>query len=86
MIRSYPAAKLMQFILCTYLLHLYTTGVVWQTKGEPMTCITCVSLVFTGNCGMLKLCPTMHVHTNFKALHVVNVQTHACNDMCVCEV
>ena len=47
--RSYPAAKLMHFIVHTYLLYLYTTCVVWQTKCELVTCITRVSCVFTGS-------------------------------------
>ena len=39
----------MHFIVYTCLLYLYTTCVVWQTKYELVTCITCVLYVFAGN-------------------------------------
>ena len=38
----------MHFINYTYLLYLYTTHVVWQTKCEFVMCVTHVVHVFTG--------------------------------------
>ena len=80
-IKSCPAAKWIHFIVYMYLLNLYTTLVVWQTKYELVTCITCVLHVITAihvdaRIARKRAC----AHHSF-SLHVVNMKTHTCTDM-----
>ena len=72
------AAKQLYFISYCYCACSYTTRVVWKTKCNLMTCISCVVCVCFPMCARQN-CLQQCVHTPvFKVLHALNVQAHAC--------
>ena len=84
--KKLPSCKLMHFIVYTYLLYLYTTPVVWQTKHKFMMCIAHVLHMFTGGCVCTpKLRAIVCVNTKFlsftcgkhTSMHV-HVYLHKC--------
>ena len=76
--------KPMHFIVYTYLLYLYTTRVVWQTKCELMTCITCMSCVFTGNHVHIEIaCNSAYPCQFFKFTHDKRADTRMYWQACI---
>ena len=68
----------MHFINYTYLLYLYTTHVVWQTKCEFVMCVTRVMRVFTGGHVHAKIvCNSVRAQQIFKFY----MWAHACIDI-----
>ena len=83
-IKKLPSYKTDAFhCLYTYLLYLYTTLVVWQTKCKFVMCITRLPCVLTGSCAHPKTtCKSACVHQFLSFTHRKNAGTlvywHTC--------